>query len=87
MAEITVENNVVTITVGSIGGGLTPLNPSPAGTYGFASITVDGYGRVTSATQNNDVASATTQQQILVTVDIINAALIGGILGGPWVNP
>jgi len=72
-------------TGGGGGGGLTPLVPSPAGTFNFANVTVDQYGRVTSATQNNDVASATTQQQILATVDfLINDISINGIYGGSW---
>lgn len=67
------------------GGGLTPLVPSPAGTFNFANVTVDQYGRVTSATQNNDVASATTQQQILATVDfLINDISVNGVYGGSW---
>jgi hypothetical protein len=117
MAEITVTNNVVTISVGSGGGGsgLTPLSPSPAGTYtlptmavdvygrvtsaasqtispspagsyNFANVTVDQYGRVTAAAQNNNVASATTQAQILFTVDEIYLALSQGVDGGDWNN-
>lgn len=89
MAEITVTNNVVTISVGSGGGGgsgLTPLSPSPAGAYNFANVTVDQYGRVTAAAQNNNVASATTQAQILFTVDEIYLALSQGVDGGDWDN-
>lgn len=67
------------------GAGLTPLVPSPAGSFNFANVTVDQYGRVTSATQNNDVASATTQQQILATVDLlVTDILLNGVDGGSW---
>jgi hypothetical protein len=67
------------------GGGLTPLVPSPAGTFEFASVTVDEYGRVTTATQNDDVASATTQSQILATVDmLVGEVLVNGVNGGQW---
>lgn len=83
MASISVENNVVTITVN---GGVQPLTPSPAGTFNFATITVDQFGRITSASQNNDVASAATQAQILVTVDYISQQLDGGLDGGLWDN-
>ena len=71
----------------SSGGGLTPLSPSPAGTYAIPSVTVDAFGRVTAASQNNNVASATTQQQILATVDdLVTNILVGGIFGGTWQN-
>lgn len=84
MATIAVENNVVTITVN---GGVQPLSPSPAGSFTVPSITVDAYGRITAVTENNDVASATTQQQILATVDLIFNAIQGGVSGGSWSNP
>jgi len=68
-------------------GGLTPLDPSPAGTYSIPSITVDAFGRITTASLNNNVASATTQQQILATVDnLVSNILVGGISGGTWQN-
>ena len=67
------------------GGGLTPIVPSPAGSYLVPSITVDQFGRVTVASQNNDVASATTQQQILATLDqITNEIAVGGVYGLTW---
>jgi len=53
------------------GGGLEPLVPSPAGTYEIPSVTVNQYGQVTAAAENNDVASATTQDQILANVEIL----------------
>lgn len=64
------------------GGGLEPLVPSPAGTYEIPSVTVNQYGQVTAAAENNDVAGATTQNQILANIEILTTVTIPDIESG-----
>lgn len=51
--------NPVTST-GNISVGLATLSPSPAGTYTFPTVTVDGFGRITNASNGNSVGTVTS---------------------------
>lgn len=61
-----------------------PLATNPAGTYVMPNLTVDSYGRVVSATQNNDIASAFTQVLLSNQVDSLVLLATNGIDGGTW---
>lgn len=64
-----------------------PLVNPPVGTYILPSLTIDQYGRVTAAAQNNDIATDSTQDNLGQTVDSLVSLITGGITAGTWSNP
>lgn len=62
---------------GGGGGSLDDLVPSPAGTFPFATVTLDIKGRTLSATAGTDVASESTQQSMQSDITIILNAVNG----------
>lgn len=65
--------------------GISPLPVSPAGTYSFATITVNEFGQVTSAS-NGSAATESTLQQVLADLDYLQSVLDGtGVDGGYWI--
>lgn len=83
MSQVTVSPINRVITIGQGTGAV--LSPNPSGTFTAATVTVDSYGRVTSAQNTANIANAATQAQIQATVDAIYTAVSsGGIFGGQW---
>ncbi|MDI1345258.1 MAG: hypothetical protein PSV22_14320 [Pseudolabrys sp.] len=62
---------------GGGGGWLDDLAPSPAGTFPFATVTLDVKGRTLSATAGTDVASESTQQSMQNDITLILSAVNG----------
>lgn len=86
-ATIDVSPVDIAVYVSGSQGAFTPLNPNPAGSFVAASLTVDAYGRVTTASNTPDIASEATQQQILQQVndlvaDFVDIGIIGGLTWG-----
>jgi len=71
--------------VGGVGTGLVPLTPAPTGQFGFATVTVDQFGLVTQAVAGTDVASESTQLEILTSLNLLvtiySSLAYGGVTG------
>lgn len=80
--NITVTSTNVRVYAGDFQYPALPTNP--AGSYVMPDITVNTYGQITAATQNNDIATLATQQQLSAAVDAFVPLLTGGVAGGTW---
>lgn len=85
-ARIVVRPAAVRASSGS-GVGLSPISPSPAGTYMTAVLTVDGTGRVLAAKRDDDrntrndlaIVWASLNQHNVAHESLTSAGVVGGI--------
>lgn len=80
--NISVTSTNVRVFVGDFQYPALPTNP--AGSYVMPDITVNTYGQITAATQNNDIAAITTQAQLSAAIDALVPLFTGGVNGQTW---
>jgi hypothetical protein len=79
--NITVSSTAVRVVLSEVP---APLTNPPVGTFNMPALTIDEYGRVTAASQTNDIATASTQDALETSIDSLVSLLSGGISSGTW---
>lgn len=87
-AKLTINRMIVRAAVKNFGGGssLSALSPSPAGNYLSAFVTIDEFGRITSAVRNENTVTRNDLMMLVESIGKLRSAIeamsAAGVFGG-----